>query len=182
MPKVEEKNRIQNVKNTRIGENVTMVQPWSPAASALKKGNQVVPDMNHATTSYLIVIDPAVYGCERWLDRSQSTNTDVLVFNKGFDGMTQIADDVVSRPGRFVEIHIVSHDSDGALHLGSTTLTRSNIGGYATEMIQIGQLQSRAAVWADCRRDFGNQRERPPRHCRPQLCYWQYFYRYRSCQ
>lgn len=84
------------------------------------------------TARRLIVIYSSVFAYKQWLNCIDSIDTDVLVLKKNSLGSPeQIADYFASRDSVYSAADIVSHGSGGALFLGSTTLTQSNIGIYA---------------------------------------------------
>ncbi|MBE9398609.1 DUF4347 domain-containing protein [Pontibacterium sp. N1Y112] len=81
----------------------------------------------------LVIVDSSVVGWQRLVDTSAVT---VVVLDVDQDGVAQIAAAISSR-GPIDSVHIVSHGSDGALHLGNTILNASNLDQYQAEWLSI---------------------------------------------
>ena len=66
-----------------------------------------------------------------------SANAEIHLIDPEKDGLEQIALTLEGRSGIDAS-HLFSHGSAGSLQLGSTTLSRSTITGYAATLSQIG--------------------------------------------
>lgn len=89
-------------------------------------------------------VDPTVPNYQELL-AGMDPNTEVIMLDAGKDGVQQIADSLAGRTG-VDAIHLISHGSSGALHLGTGTLTTESMSGeYAGELAAIRAALSERA-------------------------------------
>ncbi|MCK9622770.1 MAG: DUF4347 domain-containing protein, partial [Methylobacter sp.] len=91
----------------------------------------------------ILFIENNVADYQTLIDGAKS-GTEVHVLDAGQDGLAQMAQILDGRSG-IDAIHIVSHGSEGALLLGSVTLTAQNLDEHATELTAIGNALSQNA-------------------------------------
>ena len=88
----------------------------------------------------LVIVDESVEDYEQLIDGLTSNPEDqfeILILDSQRDGIEQITEMLASRDD-IGALHIVSHGRDGAVQLGSTTLTADNLGLYAGMLGQWG--------------------------------------------
>jgi uncharacterized delta-60 repeat protein len=89
----------------------------------------------------LLVIDSQVTDWQS-LAAGAGADTVVLILDSGTDGLTQISDYLsnssIQGLSLLQSIQIISHGSSGTLQLGSSTITKSNLGLYAKQLAKIG--------------------------------------------
>jgi VCBS repeat-containing protein len=88
----------------------------------------------------LVIVDESVEDYEELINGLTSNPEDqfeILILDSQRDGIEQITEMLASRDD-IDALHIVSHGRDGAVQLGSTTLTADNLGLYAGMLGQWG--------------------------------------------
>ncbi|GAB3404778.1 Ig-like domain-containing protein [Massilia agilis] len=93
------------------------------------------PDSSHPRTE-IVFIEDDVQDLD-WLVAHAGAGKEVVVLDSTRDGVRQIAQALHGRSG-IDALHIVSHGAQGAVDLGSVTLTADNLDAYQAELQSIG--------------------------------------------
>ncbi|MBI3896317.1 MAG: DUF4347 domain-containing protein, partial [Acidobacteria bacterium] len=97
-------------------------------------------DYLDGAVSSFVFVDAQVQNIETLLS-DFGINTKVVVLNANEDGFAQVRS-ALKDVTNLDSIHIVSHGSVGALHLGTTTLTETNLAEHEAELTAIGSALS----------------------------------------
>jgi hypothetical protein len=104
---------------------------------------QIQPQASQATApaTEWVVIDPLVPERDRLIAdlqaqaEAQGRHFEVAVLDAQRDGLAQITELLAAHPG-MAALHIVSHGSEGAMHLGSTQVDSQALAAHAGELTQ----------------------------------------------
>ena len=100
-------------------------------------------DLNQSGPRELILIDSGVENANQLLDEILAANPEqsfeVRLLNANEDGIEQISRILESSTEPYSAIHVLSHGSDGAVHLGNSTLDAQSLAANAGEI----------ALWTD---------------------------------
>ncbi|MEM7405851.1 MAG: DUF4347 domain-containing protein [Pseudomonadota bacterium] len=117
------------------------------AAAATDEGAHALLDAlgTHAVPAgerrEVVVIDASVPGQDA-LRASIADGVDVFVLDADQDGIAQIADLLARQSGPLDALHVISHGRDGAITLGNSNLSATNVTQHADELRTIGAAMS----------------------------------------
>ena len=96
---------------------------------------------NHHVVAHseVVFIDSAVADVSALFPGDAYPTTEIIRLESGQDGVRQIAAVLAGRSG-LDTIHIVSHGSEGALRLGTATLSASTLDSYREDLATIGPV------------------------------------------
>ncbi|TWU36173.1 Cadherin domain protein [Novipirellula artificiosorum] len=128
---------IDVVAATNADDSAVMVAELQPVAT--QDPSAAAPESAAQATihqaSELVIVDSAISDLQKLLDdfRDSDRDLDVFVLDQQRDGIDQITEILESRTG-ISSLHLVSHAEDGAIKLGSTWISASNLDGYAGQI------------------------------------------------
>ena len=129
-------------------DHTAPVDDYHPVDALHPQDDLVNPDLLLDTASQtnprleLVVIDSSVPDYQALVDdlleNKVGTRIEILILDDSSDGIGQITSQIAALSG-VDAIHIVSHGSDGAVRLGDTWVSASNLKAYAGQIASWGQ-------------------------------------------
>ncbi len=126
--------------DAKVENYQTLTQGTAPAAEpiVLKRVSRV----QEPASRQLVIIDAAVAE-HHLLAAGVEPGIEVLILHPALDGIAQITQALQNR--EIQTLHIIAHGESGTLHLGSSTVTASNLHTYTAHLSAWKQALSEAA-------------------------------------
>jgi Ca2+-binding RTX toxin-like protein len=127
---------------TQLSQNLAWINPTTDAYS----GSELITQqpVKPGSSSHLMIISGDVSHIET-LQSHAAADTEVVVLDASQDGVTQISE-LLAHRRQLASVHIVSHGSQGSLHLGDSRLSLQTIGQYQQQIMS----------WADAFSEAGD--------------------------